>query len=108
MLALLLMFGLIPPAPTLVYNNESYVEIKAPPEFCYDVIIAFANVVDPGWRANPFPVWATLAKDAKDTGRISYSWGYYGEELPSYEREVLLGLTYFGYKYRYKKGEFLK
>lgn len=102
MLTLLLIISIIPPAPRVTANSNDYLEIQAPPQLCYDVMIAFANVVEPNWRGNAFPIWASLAQDAKDNGRICYSWSYYDEKIAYRERELFIGLALHGYKYKYE------
>lgn len=97
-----LLIATIPLGPRIINNDENFIEIKAPPQLCYDSVIAFANNVEPDWRANPFPVWVALAQEAKDSGRIIHNWIYYGEEQARKEKELLLGLIYFGYKNKYE------
>lgn len=102
MLTLLLFFCSIPYTPRITLSDD-HVDIVAPSDVCHDVILAVGDVIEPGWRNQPFPVWVDNANKGKETNRIFFSsYAYYGdvfasskelEEFSYYFRQLVIGLT---------------
>lgn len=103
MLTLLLIFATIPPAPRIELYDDNHIVIKAPPQLCYDVMIAFANNVEPNWRRGAFPAWLKWANEAKENGRIEYYIHDWDTDDARAQKELMVGLTFIGYNYRCKK-----
>ena len=66
MLTLLLFFCSIPYTPRITLSDD-HVDIVAPSDVCHDVILAVGDVIEPGWRNQPFPVWVDNANKGKET-----------------------------------------